>query len=322
MELTKGDSMSAVITNVDGYAGTISRTPSVPSCLVGAIIGKPTYLFYDRHMIGFAFARITPEVAEKMVGKNFRTEKAHRVGYYAKSMADDLWKISPQSFAFDVSGERIDGGHRRLAVIKSGKTIVSLVSWGWPRDIDDVLDDGLVRQNRDYLRSELGVNLTSSHISAIRMLATKSAVQGNGSLTPRSTLASWTEILGEKVVEASSAISAGDNKCKRGPVMAVVAASLWRFPNHDVLKFCEGMRSGIGMENNHEQNSLVARKVVLECVGKSSWMNADALVGKIFVLMSAFVERRRMSHVRVFPPLSECLKLPDEIEERIRAATP
>lgn len=72
---------------------------------------------------------VTPELATSWLeGNEFhRPVQDRSVEKYATEMTAGRWRLTHQGIAFDVDKKLIDGRHRLLAVIRSGKTIPMLV---------------------------------------------------------------------------------------------------------------------------------------------------------------------------------------------------
>lgn len=79
--------------------------------------------------IEFSTEDITPDVAETML-RTARTPYADETAIttYALSMSNDAWMENGQTIVFDEDGRLVDGVQRLNAVIRSGKTIRSLVA--------------------------------------------------------------------------------------------------------------------------------------------------------------------------------------------------
>ena len=80
-----------------------------------------------------------------------RVLNAGRVDVYAAEMRAGRWKFNGQPIQFDEAGLLLNGQHRLHAVIKSGRTIDTVVQWGIPRDSQDTIDDGAKWSAKDLL---------------------------------------------------------------------------------------------------------------------------------------------------------------------------
>lgn len=97
---------------------------------------------------------ITPEAAKKYlscnIGRN-RTVHTKVANKYARDIKNGSFVTTHQGIAFDTEGNLIDGQHRLIAVMLSGKPIVSLVSRNVPTDSMAYIDRGTSRTVRDSL---------------------------------------------------------------------------------------------------------------------------------------------------------------------------
>lgn len=72
---------------------------------------------------------VTPELATSWLDgtEANRPVQERLVEKFAAEMTADRWQLTHQGIAFDVDKKLIDGRHRLLAVIRSGKTVPMLV---------------------------------------------------------------------------------------------------------------------------------------------------------------------------------------------------
>lgn len=113
-----------------------------------------------------SFENITPVIAEEYlkVNKKNRTVKTKAVEDYARRIQQGEFKTTHQGIAFDTDGELIDGQHRLLAVIVSGKPARMMVSRGVPKDTISAVDRGVTRSVRDVL--SIGYDSTKDNLTA------------------------------------------------------------------------------------------------------------------------------------------------------------
>lgn len=83
-------------------------------------------------MINVEIVKITPELAEAMLGKNHSNRRLRKqaVLMYAKDMKEGRWELTHQGIAFDKNGDLVDGQHRLKAIVDSGVTVRMLVTHG------------------------------------------------------------------------------------------------------------------------------------------------------------------------------------------------
>lgn len=111
--------------------------------------------------------KVSPAVAESFLSKNTsnRNVSRSRVSAYASDMNNGRWQVCPQPIIFSTEGELMDGQHRLLAVVASGKTIEMVVMFDAPVESKDVIDSGKARSVGDALKID-GVP-AANHIAAI-----------------------------------------------------------------------------------------------------------------------------------------------------------
>jgi hypothetical protein len=99
--------------------------------------------------------KITPEMAKKMIEKSSirnRRTKERSVNAYAHDMSENKWKENTgELIKMSSDGSIIDGHHRLLAVIISGKTIKFHVAYNLSEDVFSVIDTGVSRTSNDTL---------------------------------------------------------------------------------------------------------------------------------------------------------------------------
>ena len=81
---------------------------------------------------------------------NRNVRQAH-VRHLAEQMRLGRWKLSPEPIVFSRKGRLLDGQHRLLAVVMSGKTISVSVALVEDESVFEVLDQGANRSNSDIL---------------------------------------------------------------------------------------------------------------------------------------------------------------------------
>lgn len=114
---------------------------------------------------------ITPAIAEYYLAKTKinRTVRSSGVDAYARDMANGDWITTGESIQFDWFDQLIDGQHRLLAIIKSGKSIELLVVRGLDPRAQKRIDSGIVRAFADQLKMA-GVAESLSVASALRRI--------------------------------------------------------------------------------------------------------------------------------------------------------
>jgi len=96
---------------------------------------------------------IDPAGAEELLGHNINNRGVKRrvVMTYADDMSKGRWQLAGAPIVLAEDGTLLDGQHRLLAVIESGRTIEFLLVHGVKRDVQPVIDTGAKRTFGDVL---------------------------------------------------------------------------------------------------------------------------------------------------------------------------
>ena len=124
---------------------------------------------------------ITPKIADELLKKNNmnRAIKESLVNEYSRQMSVGLWKEETgESIKLSVDNSVLDGQHRLLALIKSGKSLNFLIISGLENEVFTVLDTGICRTAGDIFHIA-GVAQANNYASII----TKYAALKTGSTT-------------------------------------------------------------------------------------------------------------------------------------------
>lgn len=86
--------------------------------------------------------QITPTMAGEMLKRNTgnRIVRRKAVEFLMEAIKEGRWKVTHQGIAFDRDGVLIDGQHRLLAILESGKTLPCFVSEGLDHSAKDAID--------------------------------------------------------------------------------------------------------------------------------------------------------------------------------------
>jgi hypothetical protein len=118
---------------------------------------------------------VTPELAAqwlegKAPNRDIRTTVVLR---YASAMNQGLWVLSPDPIVFDEDDQLINGQHRLWASVESGKSFEALVTRGWPRGVQLIMDQGTPRAMFDNINLSGGIGgkmLTSDDTTVFRLM--------------------------------------------------------------------------------------------------------------------------------------------------------
>ena len=90
---------------------------------------------------------LTPELAELLLARNQenRIISQHKVGAYARDIAQGRWQHNGEPIIVSDTEELNDGQHRCLAVVETGRSIVTEMGFGFPRSSRLTVDIGMKR---------------------------------------------------------------------------------------------------------------------------------------------------------------------------------
>jgi hypothetical protein len=94
---------------------------------------------------------INPKRAAELLAMsegNRKLREGH-IDWLCRQITEGCWRLTPQSIAVSASGRLLDGHHRLNAIIRSGKSVLTSVSYGWSEDGLDAIDCGIVRLPQD-----------------------------------------------------------------------------------------------------------------------------------------------------------------------------
>lgn len=136
------------------------------------------------------FIEITPSIANYMLQKNpdNRDDKSFLVTRIANTIENDTFECNGESVVISSCGHLNDGQHRLMAVVRTGKSIKTLVAFGLPRATRESIDSTQSsRSAADYLKMQ-GVS-NPGDVSRIASVLRLVDVQGSyvGSMIQLST---------------------------------------------------------------------------------------------------------------------------------------
>jgi hypothetical protein len=95
---------------------------------------------------------VTPEIAERMLQRNTSNRKLRegKVQRHVQAINNNTWHLTHQGIAFDTDGNLVDGQHRLHAIMRTGKTVQILVTYGLPPETFFAIDQGDRRTTADH----------------------------------------------------------------------------------------------------------------------------------------------------------------------------
>jgi hypothetical protein len=131
---------------------------------------------------------ITPAEATSWLRANEhnRPVRKNHVLFLANQIKSGLWQINGQAIVIADNEQVLDGQHRLLAIIESGKSIKTLVVYGITPEAFSTIDTGAVRSSADalYLHfNEHGIGIVKAVATAVPWLKQieKGALRTGGS---------------------------------------------------------------------------------------------------------------------------------------------
>ena len=96
---------------------------------------------------------ITPDMAKEWLLKNASNRAMRRppIERYKRSMSRQEWAVTGEAIKFDTDGNLRDGQHRLEAVVESGESIQTFVTYGLSADAFDQMDTGRPRSAGDVV---------------------------------------------------------------------------------------------------------------------------------------------------------------------------
>lgn len=122
-------------------------------------------------MEGTHTIEVSPALAKRWLEFNTRNRRISEVHVerLAKTMKAGDWTLNGQGLIFSETGTLLDGQHRLLAVVRSGKTILFDVRFGLHDDVMPTLDEGRKRTAGDLLAID-GMKNASNVAAASRLV--------------------------------------------------------------------------------------------------------------------------------------------------------
>jgi hypothetical protein len=126
-------------------------------------------------------ANITPALATEwlaMTPEKQRDINDKNVAKIQKAIENGDWHYNGQPIIFDQNNQLVDGQHRLMAIVRSGKSVISDVTWGVSSSDETfhTIDDSRPRVINDFLHCP-----NKNHVSAVAIIL-RSVLAGEGYL--------------------------------------------------------------------------------------------------------------------------------------------
>lgn len=118
----------------------------------------------------FEVREIGPQEAEQLLSRNSRNRPVvqRRVDDLVAAISGGDWRLTHQGIAVLPDGQILDGQHRLMAIVRSGKRVPIMVTQ-LDEDVFDVIDTGRARTPRDVL-ALAGIPWAQRIPSAVRLV--------------------------------------------------------------------------------------------------------------------------------------------------------
>jgi hypothetical protein len=116
---------------------------------------------------------LTPSLAKLLLSYNAnnRTIRKPKLTAYISDLNEGRWSLNGESLIISTCGYLNDGQHRCLAVMKTGKSMKTLITFGIERATRDTVNQGVARGLADYLTMGGMKNATATGAAAKIIMA-------------------------------------------------------------------------------------------------------------------------------------------------------
>ena len=255
---------------------------------------------------------ITPDIAAKWLEGNIRNRKIDQkwADYLADEMLAGRWKTTHQGLAFDANDTLVDGQHRLWAVLKSGCTIRSAVSYGLDDKAIDDIDGGNPRD--DATRMSLTQNFGSEGVTRYHTSALNEAVAG---LTDKKKPAYHLrrEAMEKHINAIRFAIAHVSTKVKGigvAYVRAVIIRAWYWTDLDDLAMFCRVLSTGIP-ESPKDVGIIRLRDYLMTIGGQQNKVKRRETYAKVERVLMTWINGESRKIIR--PVQKEYFPLPEEV---------
>lgn len=232
-------------------------------------------------VVEVGFQEVTPDLAKDYLarrGPNREIKEATVLQYTVALDADKFGPPTHQGIAFDEETALIDGQHRCEAIVRAGKSLVLMVSRGWPsKDVMGNLDGARMRNLRDKLVIS-GVEVSGPMLTpyidrlnaCIGLVATPSGRHhAKVRVTTVEDYEAWKEVFGE-AIEWSLKIFKRPEVNRSLQSATVGGALAFAYPTDParVDEFAKKLATGVGLEAGDP--ALALRRYLVEVPNNKS----------------------------------------------------
>jgi hypothetical protein len=190
---------------------------------------------------------VTPEMAKEWLQKNTRNRNIsqRKVDSYAVDMKNGNWHEHHQGIAFYFNGEVADGQHRLEAIVKSGVSVLLMVTFGIPIESAIGIDVHRARKTDDVLRITGQSAWIGKDESAIIKMIMTAGNQANNAPSP-SVVAEFGERNREAIEFAGTGLSRSQVRyITAAPIRSAIACAYHAHGPDELRRFHGVLVSGI-----------------------------------------------------------------------------
>lgn len=261
--------------------------------------------------VSSAVEEISPELARKYLALNIENNRSvnqNSVNTWARMMEQDEWYVA-EPIKFDSNGRLIDGQHRLLGVIKSGRTVQFLVVRGMDPKSVRTLDNGRKRTPGNALEIENFPGDTKMAAAALRVVGAyfngelkhaNSTNSRNGSVTGNDVVNMWNQY--PYIVDAVK--WAGEQRSSMNANPTVVAAGivvLLHYASWDhVIEFFGALTGNVALTDKDPRQ--VMRKWLMNQANAGECNSNEYRTRSLFVMIRCWnwwIEGRPSTDIRL-----------------------
>ena len=243
------------------------------------------------------YTLVTPEIAKEWLKQNTqnRNVSQQKVNAYAADMASGNWHEHHQGIAFYADGTVADGQHRLLGIVKSGVSLMMMVTFDVPRQSAIGIDVHRARKTDDVLRiTGRSEWIGKNEAAIIKMLVTRGGV--NKSAISPSVVAEFGECYKNAIQFAGGKFMTSSVRyITSAPVRAAAACAYQKHGEGELLRFSRVLVGGV-METADDVAAIRLRERIMmdgPMLGHGATQRLKAM--KLTMrAMKAFFERERI----------------------------
>lgn len=199
-------------------------------------------------------ALLTPALAEmlKAINPDNRNIRQTVVDRYVADIREGNWKLTGESVKVSKEGLLNDGQHRCTAVIRAGRSITTIFTFGLDRQSRLVVDQGAVRTTGDYL-GMAGV-ADGNHVAAVATLIWQyerfGLVSHNSHFRPTKTQIQEVAVCNPGIVASIRAVPAKYSLLASKSILAFCHFEFAKSDKEAANAFLEKLVKGTGLDEN------------------------------------------------------------------------